>query len=75
MTPKLRTIMKRVVAEGGRRLLAQEETTDPQAVHALLRMGYVELAADPTVKDRKEGGPAATLIATDAGRAALATSN
>lgn len=72
MTPKHRRIMQRVVNANGRRLLAQEETTDPRAVSELLRLGYVELGADMTVKDRKEGGPAATLVATRAGRDALA---
>ena len=71
MTPKHRTIMQRVVAANGRRLLLQEESTDARAVHELLSLGYVDLGADLTVKDRKEGGPAATLIATDKGRAAL----
>ena len=73
MTPKLRNFMQRVVAADGRRLLAQEETTDPRVVRDALSMGYVELGADMAVKDRKEGGPAATLVVTDRGRIALAS--
>jgi len=73
LTPALRAMMRRIADKGPllESLVTSSGGRAQSRLNALMRAGYVGRVAHPTVTDRRFGGPADALSATDEGLAAL----